>query len=366
MSDILISHDGKMSDTRSLDRAYSTMSNHSTAPDERLPTDASRIINVDRLAATYGRFVATTRLWRYVILCALTQLLLTPAALVFTSNNTTLSDVLIGEFLIVVVLCLVVWAVSALSRGSRTAAAVLFLLICVNVTASVILDVRRVAVGLSLLEGVYRLIHFFCLVLLAVGPGRGLIELMHLDDASRSICVEPHTASQLRRAAESVFGIPDALPFVRKRGVVALTLVLLGTAIEMVVANYVVGLLLPVDRTRFLIRMFRHSEEIGIADVSAILLLVQLPIWIAICAAIGATLLNAAEWLRRAGRGRVVQSATEALSMDSRAPILFLRAFADEQVSFAGARMPCTCERSARSIRLLKKCFSTSSAMLDR
>jgi hypothetical protein len=48
----------------------------------------------------------------------------------------------------------------------------------------------------------------------------------------------------------------------------------------------------------------------------------------------------AARWLRHRARRRALLSAEAARQLDRRPPILFLRAFRDDQVSLAAARLP--------------------------
>ena len=310
--------------------------------------------NVDRIARRYSYVLLSRRLMRAVaaatfmgVVLVLGLALVMPVFLAFQPRQ---GGSLLPLLLIVLIMGVVlagggaltygyVRLLSALARGARRPVTLLLLIVLPGTLMIGWLDVvRTVGPGphgpLNALGFGALLMHVAIGAGLAVGP----MELRRATAADLAVLAEPRAGTGTLAEVARLLHLPDVRTFRRQGRKRAVALVLLSLLFESL-AFYAL-----LDWPDGLIRGAEHPVPPGLSAVSPTMLaaagvglvLVGLGLSFLVCR----LLLSLARRCRNGARRLALETATEAVAGDGRAPVLFLRSFEKEQVPLEGARVP--------------------------
>jgi hypothetical protein len=304
-----------------------------------------QLIDVERLSAAYHRVLLTRRLLRSAGLAMFSTVLfivgLSPALLLIDAGTRHV----VGGFFLLLAIALslltfvVVRAVSALSRGSQRAARRLLMM------GGVVLLVW-LATDVATLVGLFPQLHLQVVGLaalsihVAIGVAflGGLLVIARADASSRAVLTDANSGRGLPTDLARFFDLPGVTTLANRRLWLATLLVVLAGLLEgagvYVYWKWGDRLLRAAERPELAVDTLATSAMLVPVAAVALVLLLAFSTWMVRLS------LRAAGRVRRAARRIARLAAEETVALDKRAPVLFLRAFADEQVPFGRARVP--------------------------
>ncbi len=313
-----------------------------------------RTLDISALSRAYARVLLSQRLWRGLAMSMFQASMMLLAALGILVLMGLFEPRLVrgkpmragGMILVLVVVAVLAAALSflllkvlaAFGRGSRPVAYVFLGVVVVLHAPLVLLDLRHLVelwphLGLQ----AFMVAALVLRIAFAVGLGAGLLALLRVHDAERPALLDPGMGQGLASELPWVLGMPHLGARLRNRRLVVWPLILLAGLLEGSAFYWLVMLAGRFEDAAFKLEAFAARGDSGFFLVSApfFLLLVLIPSW-----ALYRLMIRGARWLRLKARLLALESAPEAVTTDARSPVLFLRAFAHEQVPLRAARMP--------------------------
>lgn len=306
-----------------------------------------RTLDISTLSRAYTRVLLSQRLWRGLAMAMFqaTLMLLVVCVVVVVMIVLRPQGGRRAPLLLAVILLLAAFAaglaylllrvVAAFGRGSRPVAYVFLVVVGLTAAGSVLLDVLQLIelwpkVGLQALVVAGLAMH----IAFSLGLAAGLVEIVRARDADRPALLDPGLGQGFANDLPWVLGVPHLGARLRHRRFVAWSVILMAGLLEGMACYWYVMLPGRFGDSAFKLRNVLAPEDSG-AWVLLVLVVVLIPSWF-----LYRLMIRGARWLRLQARHLALESAPEAVTADARRPVLFLRAFAHEQVPLRAARMP--------------------------